>query len=142
MRAPEILPFEDSGHANTATRDHTRPSFSSSNRLICRKFLLSDDHACPPVPRSELMKDIWGNSWGCDYFQRLLGWVQPDLAHSENGHVTAGTLDLIRRRDLLVELELIEGVGVDVEGHRRRVAGPAGDFGDAAPSLINSETKL
>jgi hypothetical protein len=48
------------GHIDRAIADHDRPSPSASNRPICSESLPSDDRACPPVPCSELMKEILG----------------------------------------------------------------------------------
>jgi hypothetical protein len=44
--------------------DHDWASLPLSNKLICRRFLSSDDPACPPVPCSELMKEILGKLMG------------------------------------------------------------------------------
>lgn len=52
------------GHISRATGDHGRSSPSPSNKLICWASLPSDDLACPPVPRSGLMKEILGKGMG------------------------------------------------------------------------------
>jgi hypothetical protein len=52
------------GHISRATRDHSRSSLSSPNKLICSGSVPSDDPARPPVPSSELMKEILGKLMG------------------------------------------------------------------------------
>lgn len=53
-----------SRHIGRATGNHGRSSPSCSNRPICCESLSSDDPACPPVPCSELMKEILGKLMG------------------------------------------------------------------------------
>jgi hypothetical protein len=53
-----------SGHISRFTGDHGRSPALILKGLICWESLPSDDLACPPVPRSELMKEILGKLMG------------------------------------------------------------------------------